>query len=220
MAVIKLRNQKKKGKFKISTSPTEIKHILISWVAIAFIFAILRTGGIGEMYNMVNSGDIRSLAVILLIAAFTVGIGFIFHESAHKFVAQKYGCFAEFRADFTLLGLAVLMAAVFNFVFIAPGAVWIHGNVTRESNGKISAAGPVTNFVLALVFIAIGLLLPFGIIPYIAATGASINAWLGLFNMIPFFIFDGAKIFRWSPAIWVGMVLAGISLMLISARIF
>lgn len=217
MAVIKIRKSKKR--FNISTSPTEIKHILISWVAIAFIFSILKTGGIGNMFKLVTSGNVGTLIVALLVAAFTVGIGFVFHESAHKFVAQKYGCFAEFRADFTMLGLAVLMASIFNFVFIAPGAVWIHGNVTRESNGKISAAGPITNFVIAGFFLLLGVMFQGNFVAYLAATGAFVNAWLGLFNMIPFFIFDGAKIWKWNIPIYLTMVAAGVGLILLQSYV-
>ena len=29
-----------------------------------------------------------------------------------------------------------------------------------------------------------------------------INSWLALFNMIPAFMFDGAKIFKWNKIIW------------------
>ncbi len=204
MAVIKLRKSKKR--FNIRTSPTEIQHLLISWISIAFIFAIL------------NGAERYGYLITFLVSAFTVGIGFLAHELAHKVVAQKYGCFAEFRADFPMLIFAAVLAVVFRFTFIAPGAVWIHGNVTRESNGRISAAGPITNFVIAGLFILIGIIIPGAFISYLAATGAFINAWLGLFNMIPFFIFDGAKIWKWSIPIYLTMVAAGVGLIL--ARVY
>jgi len=39
-----------------------------------------------------------SFIIALFISLFTLGIGFLLHELAHKFVAQRYGCFAEFRS--------------------------------------------------------------------------------------------------------------------------
>ena len=169
---------------------------------------------------MLSSTEKYGYLITFMVSAFTVGLGFLLHEAAHKIVAQKYGCFAEFRADFPMLIVAVLLAAVFKFTFIAPGAVWIHGNVTRESNGKISAAGPATNFVLALLFILLAVLIPSAFVSYLAWMGASVNAWLGLFNMIPFFIFDGAKIVKWNIWIYLGMVAAGITLLFAPSFIF
>ena len=45
--------------------------------------------------------------------------------------------------------------------------------------------------------------------------GYFINAWLGLFNMIPFGNFDGKKILAWSKAWWVGGVVIGLLLLFV-----
>ncbi|MDP2750457.1 MAG: site-2 protease family protein [Nanoarchaeota archaeon] len=205
MAVIKLR---KKKKFSISTSSTEIQHLIISWLSIALIFTILN--GVSRYGYLIS----------FFIAAFTVGLGFLCHEAAHKFVAQKYGCFAEFRADFPMLIIAVVMAVFFGFTFVAPGAVWIHGNVTRQSNGKISAAGPITNFVLAIIFFLLALLFSNPFMIYFCATGMLINTVLGLFNMIPFWIFDGSKIWRWSIPVYLVMAAFGVGLIFLRKLLF
>jgi Zn-dependent protease len=90
-------------------------------------------------------------------------------------------------------------------VFAAPGAVYIHGDyISDEQNGKISLAGPLTNIVLALIFL--GLASVFSSNDYLltlASIGFTINSFLALFNLIPFSVLDGAKIFRWNPIIWV-----------------
>ncbi len=39
--------------------------------------------------------------------------------------------------------------------------------------------------------------------------GFQINMWLGLFNMIPFWLLDGKKIFAWDPKIWAVMTAIG-----------
>ena len=94
------------------------------------------------------------------------------------------------------------------FIFAAPGAVMISGQVTRRENGIISLAGPATNYVLAGLFAAATLLFP--VLAGILTIGFHINAWLGLFNMIPFGNFDGLKIFHWSRAYWGLLVAVGI----------
>ena len=146
--------------------------------------------------------------MFFIVALFTAGLGFLLHELSHKFVAQHYGCTAEFRAWDQYLYLAVGLAVVVGFIFAAPGAVMISGMVTRKENGIISIAGPLTNYLLALIFLVLALLFPAGRLVF--TIGLSINIWLGLFNLIPFGPLDGAKVFHWNKIAWGAGVLAGI----------
>jgi len=186
---------------KITTSDTEIKDLVLGWIAISLAFAVILS----------PTGFSLSQQFILFfaVAAIGVGSGFIFHELGHKIVAQKYGCFAEFRANYFMLVLAVLMS-FFGFVFAAPGAVMIAGgHVDFRRSGKISLAGPLINFILSVVFLGLNFIYPSMIFAY----GFTINAWLGLFNMIPFGFFDGMKIFRWSKPVYALAVIAGAALL-------
>ena len=177
-----------------------------AWLVISVAFAIVLGGTNFFTYNFL---------ILFAAAAVGVGSGFLFHELAHKIVAQRYGCWAEFRADNVMLLFAFLMAVLIRFVFAAPGAVMISGgHVDLKRNGKISVAGPATNFVLAVLFLIGMFLLPNIIFAY----GFLINAWLGLFNLIPFGFFDGAKIFRWNIGIWLGAVVVGVFLVFLTFR--
>ncbi len=199
---------------KIRTSKFELIDILKAWVVLSLAFALvyggmnLIDGTLGNLFSPV-------FLVLFLISLFTAGAGFLFHELGHKFVAQHYGCVAEFRAFNQMLYLALGLAAVTGFIFAAPGAVMIAGRVTLRENGKISLAGPLVNFVLALVFLGASFYVPFLFIGYF------INAWLGLFNLIPFGNFDGKKILDWNRYVWLGMVLVGIALLwILPGRVF
>jgi len=173
-------------------SQIELKHLFIAWAAISFAFANI-LGGFS--------------AVSFLVAGLTVGIGFIFHELAHKFTAQRFGCVAEFRADYGMLGFAVLMSFM-GFIFAAPGAVMIMGHINKKQNGLISLAGPVTNLVLAVLFLAVSLFVKeTPILTMILGYGFMINAWLALFNMIPLGNFDGRKVLAWNKVAF-GVTLA------------
>lgn len=169
-------------------SKKEIIDISKAWAAISLAFAILLRGSTG------------SFLTSLILSALTVGVGFLLHELGHKYLAQKYGCFAEFKSFDQMLVLAVALS-FFGFIFAAPGAVFISGYVNRERNGKISAIGPAINIVLAVLFI---LLTSFstGFLSLIGTYGSSINAWLALFNMIPVWNFDGRKVWMWSKPVW------------------
>lgn len=177
----------------VKFSSSEIRDILISMLVIAGVFAYIYSGR--------NIDLVISYLPITLIA---VGLGFVLHELAHKFVAMHYGFWAEYKLWVEGLVLAVV-TSYFGIVFAAPGAVYIHGEyISEEQNGKISLAGPLTNIALALIFLGLLSISSASSILYdICLVGFSINSFIALFNLIPFSVLDGAKILRWNPIIWV-----------------
>ena len=184
----------------VSFTAREVRDILISMLVIAVIFAYLING------RNINENLIFLIPSLLV----AVGLGFVLHELAHKFVAVRYGFYAEFRMWLEGLIFALVTAFLLGFVFVAPGAVYIHGeHISREQNGKISIAGPLVNIVLALIFLALTPFItknPTDIMGFIFMTivvyGFIINSILAAFNLIPLGIFDGAKVLRWNPIIW------------------
>jgi len=179
-----------------STSRTELRDLLKAWVVLSLAFAI-------AMYGL--SISIEFLTIVFL-SALTVGVGFLFHELAHKIVAQHYGCDAEFRAFNNMLILAMVMS-IFGFVFAAPGAVMISGPVGIRRNGTISLAGPLANLILAFVCLLMLFSLPIVFLKNIFFYGFMINTWIALFNMLPFGNFDGRKIFAWNRAVYILVVI-------------
>jgi len=146
-------------------------------------------------------------------AAVTVGVSFLAHEVGHKILAQRYGCWAEFRAFNSMLIVAIAMS-FFGFIFAAPGAVFIRGHLTKEKYGKISLVGPLTNVIFAIIFL-IAKILTTGIVKEVSGYGLLINAWLAVFNMIPFLSFDGAKIFKWNKPVYFVVLAVAASLMVL-----
>jgi Zn-dependent protease len=187
-------------------SSEEVKHLSRAWIVISIAFAILNNG------FALNIGFL----VAIVIAAITVGMGFLLHELGHKYLAQRYGCIAEFRAFDNMLLITLLMS-FFGFVIAAPGAVFIHGSVNNARNGRISAIGPLINIVLAALFFVLLVFLAAAnagaLLSKVAYYGYSINAWLGLFNLIPIWQMDGAKVLRWNKPIYAAMVTAAVILM-------
>ncbi len=186
---------------RINTSKKEITDLMKAWIVVSIAFGIVLGGGIKNIVSV-------NFFFMMLVSVLSVGTGFVLHEMAHKIVAQKNGCFAEFRSFDNMLFLALFMS-LFGFVFAAPGAVMINGYITKEKNGKISLAGPLTNLVIGFLSIII-FFISFGIIKNIFYYVSLINIWLGLFNLIPFGNFDGTKILRWNKKIYITAIILGI----------
>lgn len=176
---------------------TEAQQLLIAWLVLGFSFSI------GELFHP------ALFMKTFVISLITVGLGFLGHELAHKFTAQRYGCFAEFRLWTWGLAMALMLAIVSGgrMIFAAPGAVyimprrtWEFGQATsRRQNGLISLAGPMVNYALALIFL---LASSVTFLSEVGAAGYRINLWLGAFNLLPFGQLDGFKVFNWSKAAW------------------
>jgi len=195
------RPASKKKFLGVNTSETELRDLLKAWFVISLAFGIVLTKRFFLQFGYA-----------FVLAALTVGVGFIFHELAHKLTAQRFGCFAEFRAFNNMLILALIMS-LFGFIFAAPGAVMIAGPVGRRRNGLISAAGIAANLTIALLFLVVFLEVPFVAIARIGRYGFVINSWLALFNLIPLGNFDGIKVLHWNRTIYIVMVTMALILM-------
>ncbi len=172
----------------------ELTDLLISWISLSAAFAFVFS----------DSGlNVTGYSNALAIAALAVGTGFLLHELAHKYVAIYFGAKAEFRAWNIGLLLAIAVAFLFRFIFAAPGAVYIYGKkVTLQENGIISVAGPLMNIVIGLLAYGIAGLYGGTSIGTTATFVGMINLYLAMFNLLPIFILDGAKVFAWNKFVW------------------
>jgi Zn-dependent protease len=193
--------------------------LFIAWLAISLAFAIIKIAPYGILGPVGQVSPVTAL-IFFGIALITVGIGFILHEMAHKFTAIRYGYWAEFRKDNNMLLVAVALASLVGFVFAAPGATVIYTTandgrgLSREQNGKISAAGPVVNLLLCLPFAALLVIaggltsLNENIMAQVGLAGIQINAMIAAFNMLPLSILDGNKVFSWNIPVFLILILA------------
>ena len=177
----------------------EIRDIVIAWVALGVAFAITRFTFFGGV-----TFTTANFALYVGISLVTVGPGFVFHELSHKFVAQRYGFWAEFKM--WPMGLLLALAtSLFGIIFALPGATYIQGmNISRKENGWISLAGPLVNVVIGAIFLP---LTTFNdpLIFTVGLFGSYINIFLALFNLLPLGPLDGSKVWRWSRVIWAGV---------------
>jgi Zn-dependent protease len=187
-----------KRKNHISTSPKELKHVSI---AAALVIGI--GFSIGLYGNTFHSFPFEWTIPMMAAFAVVMVASFLTHELAHKFVAQKRGLWAEFRL--TTWGALLTFASVFlPFRMIAPGAMMIGGTLQKNDDiVKISIAGPLTNLIFASTFLAFAFTLPVNIDwIFVLLFAAYINAFMAIFNLIPFGVLDGYKIFSFNKKLW------------------
>ena len=149
-----------------------------------------------------NSSGIASSLPALILGAALFSTGFILHELAHKYVAQGYDLWAEFRLNLT--GVLLTALSIFSpLKFIAPGAVVISGPTDQDKMGRTALAGPVVNMIITTALLALIPAVNFK--PWVfdaVLAGASINSFLAVFNLIPVSIFDGHKVYVWNRKFW------------------
>lgn len=189
----------------------EWKDLFIAWVAISLAFTLI-------FIRM--QIEVLGFLTFFAISAFTVGVGFVLHEMAHKFTAMGFGFWAEFRKDNTMLLMAVVIAALVGVVFAAPGATVIYGaTISREQNGKISLAGPVTNLLLCIPFAVLFIVGGDGLPRLIGMVGFNVNAMIAFFNMLPVSVLDGKKVLAWNLPVFMGMFITTLGMLIVSLMV-
>jgi Zn-dependent protease len=185
------RSYSRGGGDLFASQPNEYIEMLKAWGSVSLAFAIFMVGG--------NVLAWQLFLVYLLISAVTAGLGIVIHELAHRVVARRFGSEAHFVASEPSWLLLPIAVAFVGFFVAAPGAVWTSGQLGVRKHGIVALAGPVSNLVLAFIFLLLEpLLSPLGLWwEQAIGVGYSINAFLGLFNMIPVDPIDGAKVWRW-----------------------
>ena len=198
-------NRRPHSKMAFSDYEKEQLRESIGFLTLAFALAL--SNGL-----FVVMDDPSILITTLPLAFAAVMTGFLLHELAHKWMAQQYGCWAEYRGNKNGLYFALAMSA-FGFLLAAPGAVMVSGRITDRQNGIIAAVGPLTNIAIAIVALPIyiftaGLDWPISLLGELARFIIVINLILGGFNMIPVQPLDGSKVIMWSKTAYLGIIAA------------
>ena len=175
----------------ITTSPKELKNI---GIAAALVI------GIG--FSMAWYAFSWSW-IVMGIFALVLTVSFLTHEIAHKVTAQQAGLWAEFRLT-TWGALLTLVSVFLPFKMIAPGAMMIGGQATSAKDMiKISVAGVITNMIFAATFLGSAFSLPISEFRDMLFFAAYINSFMAIFNLIPFGVLDGYKIFLLNKKVWL-----------------
>jgi len=170
------------------SSPTEKRDLIIGtsiFVLVEMSFAIYYT---------------NTLIELLVLGILTIPL-WLFHELAHKFVAQGNGLISDFRLD-PNMALFSLFSILLPIKIIAPGVVLSSGEYRLDTAGRISIAGPLTNILIGGIFLVFSAFMPVKWAGVVLLLASRFSFDMALFNMLPFYVLDGAKVLRWNQSIF------------------
>ncbi len=221
------RTQKRIRRRRFSSA--ELRDLLIACVLVILVaISIIGSGssigfGIGIIDGFVTFASFISspfwwvpIGMILIFL-----LSFIGHEMAHKFTAQHYGMWSEFRMNSMGYYLSAI-AIIFAVPIFGTGTVYTSGTTNRDHNAKANLAGPLSNLIFASILVMIFIVAAISLsgsmllnILFLVRYGTIINAILGLFNMIPFQPFDGATVKDWNIKVWLTLTVALVAMAII-----
>lgn len=177
--------------------------------AVAFLLAILSVA-VAFLFNFSRPVE----GVLLPTLAFAIAI--IPHELAHRQTARTRGCLSRFmlypQGFLATLTVNLAMGALTHgpLLFLSGYTFISCPGYTREDEGLISLAGPLTNIAISLIslsllyFVYLNNLLYY----YFILISMKLNSFVAFFNLLPLGPLDGAKIFRWNIALWAVAIAA------------
>ncbi len=144
---------------------------------------------------------LNELFILIVLCVLSIPL-FLFHELSHKFTAQGYGLTSRFRLDpnFALFSLFTIILPI---KIIAPGVVLSSGEYRLDTSGRISMAGPLINILIGGVFLVFSSFMPLDWAMVVFLLVSKFSFDLALFNMLPFYILDGAKVLKWHQTIFI-----------------
>ena len=210
----------------VQFSRVELRQLAIAILGLSAAFTVVLVSPVFGFGLYLFDSMAANVAFDFLASLVAVASGVGLHEIMHKIVAERYGHWAEFR--YSLRGLAMAFVFAFlGFIFGAPGATYISGNVTPQQNSRISAAGPLTNVLLGVAFLALLVgLYPYafggtvaGLLFILFQVAGSVNLILAVFNMIPVMPLDGAKVWAWNKPTWIAIILVALAVLAAGALV-
>ncbi len=172
---------------------------------------------IGEVAGLL-SGDALTPAGIALVVAFVV-ISLGIHEAAHAFAAYKLGDPTAKNLGrmtvnpiphidpFMTIVLPAITLMTMGFVFGGAKPVPVmprNFKSPNRDNAIVAIAGPLSNLLLAVLFLAVGYaLLKTGVyrgdqvLPRVLFASGVVNLILAIFNLVPIPPLDGSRVVSW-----------------------
>nr|WP_252896479.1 M50 family metallopeptidase [Metallosphaera hakonensis] len=142
----------------------------------------------------------RFFGIGILAAVVAATIAVVPHELAHRQSARRYGCYSRFTLNFTgfLFTTIINLLPFFGLVFFS-GYTSISCrffSADKRIEGITAAAGPSTNIAISVLFLLLTIFTGNPLLAFFFQVISGFNAVVAFFNLLPFWILDGLKVFK------------------------
>ncbi len=187
--------------FSFSTTEKRDLFAATSLFVLVELSIVIIPGGlfIPNLFDILSSINQDTIISMIILGLLSVPL-FLFHELAHKFVAQAYGLSSEFRF-FPNMAIFSLFSILMPIKMIAPGVVQSTGSYRVDLEARIAMAGPLVNLMLGGIFLFLSVFFPVDWANLLLFV-SKFSFDLALFNLLPFFVLDGAKVLRWHSGVF------------------
>ncbi|WP_338600798.1 site-2 protease family protein [Sulfolobus tengchongensis] len=139
------------------------------------------------------------------------------HEIGHRQAARRYGCFSRFTLSFVGFWTTLILNLIGSFIgilvfFAGYTSISCGFRFNRDIEGRTALAGPLTNIVLGFIGLIGESIIHYGLALAFFSDLARFNFWVAFFNLLPFWVLDGLKIFRWNMIIWSILIVLAFAL--------
>ncbi|ARM77132.1 peptidase M50 [Acidianus manzaensis] len=202
---------------------------VLAFVLAIFSIAVLAVNRV-IYYGLIEGQAITPIFLTIYVGfpiiAATVAI--VPHELAHRQVARRYGCLSRFTLSFTgfLATTLINLIAFFGLVFFSGYTLisCVFSMRDRKLDGITAAAGPITNIGISILSYIIAASIPATstsilLLNYLFFYISEFNAVVAFFNLLPFWVLDGLKVFRWNIAVWGVLIAISLVLMFLTGEL-
>lgn len=193
-------------------SGEEKQELLIATLIFTLVELSTIIGSLQFISVIIGTSYLTIILFLIILGSLTAPL-FLLHELGHRQAAIHFNMGSYFKLDKNM-AIFSLFSILLPIKIIAPGVVITHPKFgSSNKSGEISLAGPLVN--LFISGIGLSILYFFPILDFLSLLLIFFIKYsldIAIFNLLPFSVLDGKKIFDWNQPLF--LVVFGVTILI------